>query len=122
MGDVADAIARGFTDQAGEDLRLLERLCAMVDELGGQAARNLAAASRDLAAQGERGRGLSADLSSIGEARSSAQAAGRLAAELAADQRRASIVTAERVAQRLQAEQRGRRTTSNPAGGTRVPR
>lgn len=122
IGDVADDVARGSVDRAGEDLRLLERLCAMVDELSGQAARNLAATSRDLAAPEEQGHGLSADLSSIGQVRSSAQAAGRLAAKLAADQRRAPLVTAERVAQRFRAEQRGRRPASNPAGAIGVPR
>lgn len=122
IGDVADDVARGSVGRAGEDLHLLERLCAMVDELSGQAARNLAAASRDLAVPEEQGRGLSADLSSIGQVRSSAQAAGRLAAELAADQRRAPLVTAERVAQRLRAEQQGRRPASNPAGVIGVPR
>ena len=122
IGDVADDVTRGSVDRAGEDLHLLERLCTMVDELSGQAARNLAATSRDLAAPEEQGRGLSADLSSIGQVRSSAQAAGRLAAELAADQRRASFVTAEQVAQRLRAEQQGRRPASNPAGAIGVPR
>jgi hypothetical protein len=122
IGDVADDVARGSVGRAGEDLRLLERLCAMVDELSGQAARNLAAASRDLAAPEEQGRSLSADLSSIGQVRSSAQAAGRLAADLAAGQRRAPLVTAERVAQRLRAGQQGRRPASNPAGAIGVPR
>jgi len=122
ISDVADDVARGSVGRAEEDLRLLERLCAMVDELSGQAARNLAATSRDLAAPEEHGRGLSADLSSIGQVRSSAQAAGRLAAELAADQRRAPLVTAGQVAQRVPAEQRGRRPASSPAGAIRAPR
>jgi len=122
ISDVADDVARGSVGRAEEDLRLLERLCAMVDELSGQAARNLAARSRDLAAPEEHGRGLSADLSSIGQVRSSVQAAGRLAAELAADQRRTLLVTAERVAQRVRAEQRGRRPASSPAGPIGVPR
>lgn len=122
IGDVADDVARGSIDRAGEDLHLLERLCAMVDELSGQAARNLAATSQDAAAPEEQGRGLLADLSSIGQVRSSAQAAGRLAAELAADQRRALSVTPDPVAQRLRAEQQGRRPASNPAGATGVPR
>jgi hypothetical protein len=122
IGDVTDDVARGSVDRAEEDLRLLERLCAMVDELSGRAARNLAATSRDLAAPEEHGRGLSADLSSIGQVRSSVQAAGRLAAELAADQRRTLLVTAERVAQRVRAEQRGRRPASSPAGPIGVPR
>jgi len=123
IGDVADDVARGSVDRVEEDLRLLERLCAMVDELSGQAARNLAATSRDLAApEEEHGRGLSADLSSIGQVRSSAQAARRLASALAGDQRRAPLVTAERVAQRVRAEQRVRRPASSPAGAIGVPR
>ncbi len=122
IGDVADDVARGSVGQAEEDLRLLERLCAMVDELSGQAVRNLAAASRDVAVPEEQGCGLSADLSIIGQVRSSARAAGRLAAELAADRRRAPLVTAEWVAQRLRAEQQVRRPASNPAGATGAPR
>ena len=122
IGDVADDVAGGSVGQVREDLRLLERLCAMVDELSGHAARNLALASRDLAAPEEQGRSLPANLSSLGRARSSAQAAGRLAAELAADQRRAPVVTAEPVVQRLRAEQQGRRPASNPASGIGVPR
>jgi len=122
IGDVADDVAPGSVGRVGEDLRLLGRLCAMVDELSGQAAWTLAAMSRDLAVPYEQGRGLSADLSSIGQARSSTQAAGRLAAELAADQRRGPLVTAERVAQRLRAEQQGRRPASNPAVAIGVPR
>lgn len=122
IGDVADDVARGFVGRSGEDLRLLKGLCEMVDELSGQAAQNLAATSRDLAAPEEQGRGLSADLSSIAQVRSSAQAARRLAAELAADQRRAPLVTAERVAQRVRAEQRVRRPASSPAGAIGVPR
>ncbi len=122
IGDVADDVARGSVDRVEEDLRLLERLCAMVDELSGQAARNLAATSRDLAAPEEHGRGLSADLSSIGQVRSSAQAARRLATALAADQRWAPFVTAERVAQRVRAEQRGRRPAGSPAGAVGASR
>ncbi|MCR6494764.1 hypothetical protein [Cellulomonas sp. P24] len=122
IGDVADDVARGSIDRAGEDLRLLERLCAMVDELSGQAARNLAATSQDAATPEEQGRGLLVDLSSIGQVRLSAQAAGRLAAELAADQRRALSVTPDPVAQRLRAEQQGRRPASNPAGAIGVSR
>ncbi|NMM24506.1 MAG: hypothetical protein HHJ11_13640 [Phycicoccus sp.] len=122
IGDVADDVARGRVGRVGEDLRLLERQCAMVDELSGQAARTLAAASRDLAASGEQGRSLSVDLSSIGQARSSVQAAGRLAAELVAGQRRAPVVTAEPVAQRLRAEQQGLRSASDPAGAIGMPR
>ena len=122
IGDVADDVARGSVGRAGEDLRLLERLCAMVDELSGQAARNLAAASRDRGAPEEQGRGLAADLSSIGQVRSSAQAAGRLAAELWADDRRALSVTPEPVVQRLRAEQQGHRPASARAGAIGVPR
>ena len=122
ISDVYDDVARGFVGRAGEDLRLLKGQCAMVDELSGQAARNLAATSRDLAAPEDQGRGLSADLSIIGQVRSSAQAAGRMAAELAADQRRAPLATAERAAQRLRAEQRGRRPASSPAGAIGMPR
>ena len=122
ISDVADDVARGSVGRAEEDLRLLERLCAMVDELSGRAARNLATTSRDIAAPEEHGRGLSADLSSIGQVRSSAQAARRLAAELAADQRRAPLVTADQVAQRVRAEQRGRRPASSLAGAIGAPR
>jgi len=122
IGDVADDDARGFVARAGEDLRLLERLCAMVDELSGWAARTLAAASPDSAAPDQQGRGLSADLSSIAQSRASAKAAGRLAAKLAADQRRAIFVTVERSAQRLRAEQQGRRPASSPGGAIGVPR
>lgn len=123
IGDVADDVARGSVDRVEEDLRLLERLCAMVDELSGQAARDLAATSRGLAApEEEHGRGLSAELSRIGQVRSSARAAGRLAAELAADRRRDPLVTAERVVQRQRAGQRGRRPASSPAGAIGVPR
>ncbi|CAN5272866.1 hypothetical protein BH11ACT1_BH11ACT1_14280 [soil metagenome] len=122
IGDVADEVARGSVGRVGEDLRLLERLCAMVDELSGRAARTLAAMSQDPAAPDAPGRRLSADLSSIREARLSAQAAGRLAAELAAHQRRGPLVTAERVAQRLRAEQQGRRPASNSAVAIGVPR
>lgn len=121
ISDVADDVARGSVGRAEEDLRLLERLCAMVDELSGQAARSLAAKSRDLAAP-ERGRGVSADLSSIGHVRSSARVAGRLAAELAADRRREPLVAADRVAQRVRVEQRGRRPASTPAGAIGAPR
>src|SRR5665647_1820346 len=46
IGDVADDVACGSVGRAGEDLRLLGRLCAMVDELSGRAARNLATTSR----------------------------------------------------------------------------
>jgi hypothetical protein len=122
IGDVADDVARGLVGRVGEDLRLLEQQCEMVDELSGHAARTLAATSRDRTAPDEDGGGLSANLSSIGQARSSAQAALRLAAELAADQRTALLVTAERVAQRLRAEQQGRQPASNPAGAIGVPR
>lgn len=122
IGDVADDVALGFVGRAGEDLRLLGRLCVMVDELSGQAGRNLAATSRDLAVPEAHGRGLSAELSSIGQVRSCAQAAGRLASALAADQRRAPLVTAERVAQRVRAEQRVRRPASSPAGAIGVRR
>ncbi|NMM15795.1 MAG: hypothetical protein HHJ14_01260 [Cellulomonas sp.] len=122
IGDVAADVAHGAVDRAGEDLRLLERLCAMVDELSGQAARILAGVSRHRAAPEERGRSLSADLSNIGQARSSAQAAGRIAAALAADQGRAPVVTPEPVAQRLRVEQQGRRPVGSPAGAIGVPR
>jgi phosphate uptake regulator len=54
IGDVADDVALGFVDRAGEDLRLLERLCAMVDELCGLAARTLAATVRTLPRRGSR--------------------------------------------------------------------
>ena len=122
IGDVADDVARGFGGRAGEDLLLLEMLCAMVDEMSGQAARTLAAMSRDPAATEAQDRGLSADLSSLGQVRSSAQAAERLAAELAADQPRAPSVTSEGVAQRLRGEQRRRRPASDPASAIGVPR
>ena len=122
IGDVTADVARGSVGQVREDLRLLERLCAMVDELSAHAARNLAAAPRGRAAPEEQGRGVAADLSSIGQVRLSAQAAGRLAAELAADHRWALSVTPEPVVQRLQAEQQGRRPASHPTGAIGVSR
>jgi len=45
-----------------------------------------------------------------------------MAAELAAGQRRAHLVTAERVTQRLPAEWQGRRPADNPVGAIGVPR
>lgn len=122
IGDVAADAARGAIDRAREDLCLLERLCAMVDELSGQAARNLAGTSRDPAAPEAQGPGLLANLSSIEQVQSSAQATGRLAAELATGQGRAPLVTAEWVAQRLWAEQQGHQPAGNPVSAIGVPR
>ena len=122
IGDVADDLGRGSIGRAGEDLRLLEQLCAMVDELGGLAARTLAAAAQDPAAPEVRDRGLLADLGNLGQVRSSAQAAERLEGELAAEHRRALSATPDPAAQRLHAEQQGSWAASSPAGGGGVPR
>ena len=46
--DGADDVARRLVARAGEGLRLLERLCAMVDELSGYAARNLVLGAKPL--------------------------------------------------------------------------
>lgn len=122
IGDVADDIAHGATARAVEDLRLLERLCAMADELSGQAARQLAVTSQDPSTAEERGRDLAVVRSRIDQARSSAQAAGRLAGELAAGYRPSAPERAEPVVLRLRAEQRSRRPTSLTASAIGVPR
>jgi hypothetical protein len=122
IGDIADDVACGADSRVGEDLRLLERQCALVDELSGHAARTLAATSHDHAEPDESSRALSADLSSIGRARSNAQGAARLVAGLAAVQRRAPVVAAEGAGQRLRAEQQGRWPARDPASAIGVPR
>jgi len=122
ISDVADDVARGAVGRAGEDLRLLERLCAMVDELSGQAARNLASTSQDRSAPDERGRDVSTVLGRIDRVRSSVQAAGRLAAELTANQLSAASDDDEPVVQRLRAEQQGRQPASNPVGAIGMQR
>lgn len=85
VGDVADDVACGMVAEVGADLCLLERQCAMVDELSGLSARFLAAwaQARDREAAGDQSGQWSADLSSIVGARTSARAAGQLAARLA---------------------------------------
>lgn len=120
--DVADDMTHGSTSRVAEDLRLVKRLCAMVDELSGQAARQLAAMTRDPSAADERGRDLTTALSWIDQARSGAQAAGRVADELAADQRSPGSHEKEPAAQRLRAEQQGRRPRGVPTGVIGVPR
>lgn len=120
--DVADDMAHGSTSRVAEDLRLVKRLCAMVDELSGQAARHLAAMTRDPSAADERGRDLTAALSWIDQARSGAQAAGRLADELAAAQRSPEASEKEPAVQRLRAEQQGCPPRGISTGVVGVPR
>ncbi|MBU4337267.1 MAG: hypothetical protein KJ548_11910 [Actinobacteria bacterium] len=122
IGDVADDVAQGEATRMGDDLRLLERLCAVADELSGYAARHLAAMSPDLGSPGAQDRDVSGALSRIGQVRSSAQAAGRLAAELAVARRSTPPDEAEPVTQRLRAEQQGRRMASVPAGAIGMSR
>jgi len=58
MGDVADDVAQGATARVVEDLRLLERQCAMVDELIAHVAGQLAMTSPGDSTADERGRAL----------------------------------------------------------------
>jgi len=122
MGDVADDMAQGATVRVVEDLRLLEQQCAMVDELSGHVARQLAMRSPGDSTADERGRALAIVQNRIDEARSSAQAAGRLASALAARAHSSASDRAEPVVQRLTAEQQGRRPARLSHGVIGVPR
>lgn len=89
VSDVADDLrsALGWVDH---DLRLLGQVCAMVDKLGGEAARHLAAATGQVAADGGPYEGmlalmLAADSRNLQAARSGAQVAARLAHDMVGD-------------------------------------
>jgi diaminopimelate decarboxylase len=114
IGDIVDGVARGWDGQVGEDLRLLAQQCALVDELSGRAARTLAATSLGHGARAEPGGAVSADLTRLGLARSTAQAAARLATDLAVDQRRGDVEPGQRAEQRLRAEQSHRPARDSP--------
>ncbi|WP_315094077.1 hypothetical protein [uncultured Cellulomonas sp.] len=122
IGDVADDVAQGATAQVLGDLRLLERQCAMVDELSGHVARQLAMTTLGDSTLDERGRGLAIVQNRIDEARSSAQSAGRLASALAARAHLSASDRADAVVQRLTAEQQSCRLARLSEGVLGVPR
>lgn len=122
MGEVADDIAQGATARVVEDLHLLERQCAMVDELIAHVAGQLAMTSPGDNTADERGRALAIVQNRIDEARFSAQGARRLASALAARAHSSASDGAEPVVQRLAAEQQGRPPARLSDGVTGVPR
>lgn len=97
VADVDDDL-RNAPGRVGDDLRLLGHVCAMVDELGSEAARHLSTLDRQLAADPDPhsrmlGSMLAADTRTLQTARSSAQAAGRIAHELAEELPRLQVAT-----------------------------
>jgi len=97
VGDIVDDM-RDAPGRVGEDLRLLGQVCAMVDELGTEATRHLAAVDRQVTADPDPnarllGLMLASDARTLQVARSSARAAGRIAHELAEDLPRLPVAT-----------------------------
>ena len=97
VGDVVDDL-REAPGRVGEDLRLLGHVCAMVDELGSEAARQLAVLDGQVAADPDPrarmlGLMLASDARNLRAARSSARVAGRIAREMAEDLPRLPVAT-----------------------------
>jgi len=89
IGDVFDDM-RDTPGGVGQDLRLLGQVCALVDELGSEAARHLASVDLQVPTGREPDARmlrlmLASDVRTLQAARESAQAAGRIAHELAED-------------------------------------
>ena len=89
IGDVFDDM-RDTPGGVGQDLRLLGQVCALVDELGSEAARHLASVDLHVPTGREPDARmlrlmLASDVRTLQAARESAQAAGRIAHELAED-------------------------------------
>lgn len=97
VGDVVDDL-REAPGRVVEELRLLGHACAMVDELGSKAARQLAVLDRQVAADPDLrtrmlGLMLASDVLNLRAARSSARVAGRIARDMAEDLPRLPVAT-----------------------------